>query len=571
MLQMIGLILLITVLNILMSPLAKKGQLFCGLVGFSGTGEFDMLKVKFLMYWNSIERGTDATGIYSPVNGIIKDNTKAETFINDWRYGGKVVLDNVLIAHVRAKTFGGNTVANAHPFEFGNIVGAHNGTLKNHLTIAYEYGMDVTKIDVDSQVLVQGLYMDSSSANPFKVLSQYEGAAALLFFNKEENALYACHDKERPLYHGWAEDNQMYISSIKEPLEAIGCKGIVAFPVNVVHKIVDGQIVERTPYTTYVPKTVEAVSKVALVADIIWSNYKGNRFASFADGIRGVIASLARAHMMDGYWLRVDNTSCTKGTPFTYGNWYFCTGSNDATLSGQDTVELMAYDGTKHSISVGGVDTCNFIPVTGSYVKTTCNIVDAKDNTIKLIPAGTVCKVAEYHYLDTAIDILRPSDGKKYNITIDCVRNLGATEMTTHLNHLMEEEKKRIALLQEEAKKEVKKAPTCEIEEAVFTEEDSSQPTQLLLPLPVVGAETELSEKIKKSIETISDDEEEEEENTGWIQVELLTNYVDSVRANLRELDVALRNHDEEEMAEVLDTLHDEANDISMDIMSNTF
>jgi len=41
----------------------------CGQLGYSGTKPFDIEKIKLLTLWNSLERGEDATGFYSPLNG----------------------------------------------------------------------------------------------------------------------------------------------------------------------------------------------------------------------------------------------------------------------------------------------------------------------------------------------------------------------------------------------------------------------------------------------------------------------------------------------------------------------
>ena len=50
----------------------KTNRLYCGLIGFSGKTNFDKEKINLLMLWNSFERGKDATGIYTPKNGLVK-------------------------------------------------------------------------------------------------------------------------------------------------------------------------------------------------------------------------------------------------------------------------------------------------------------------------------------------------------------------------------------------------------------------------------------------------------------------------------------------------------------------
>src|SRR5574343_244013 len=156
----------------------------CGLVGFSGKSNFDLQTVKTIMLWNSFERGEDATGIYSPKNQIIKKAKHCKDFILDT----PIEEDKLLIAHVRAKTIGLNVDKNAHPFMENNVVLAHNGTLKNHYALLRKYDLPFAQYDVDSHVMC-GIM---GKQNNFKVLSEIEGAAAVLIHNVETpDILYA--------------------------------------------------------------------------------------------------------------------------------------------------------------------------------------------------------------------------------------------------------------------------------------------------------------------------------------------------------------------------------------------
>ena len=236
----INILLLIAIWNLLMSIINKQktNLLYCGLIGFSGKTNFDKNKINTLMLWNSLERGKDSTGIYSPKNGVIKNADAGAKFLLSTPFEE----DNLLIAHVRAKTVGAATIANAHPFLEDKVVLAHNGTLKNHWGLSRKYNLDYQKYDVDSHIMCAIM----SKENNFKVLSEIEGAAAVLISNIDNpNILYAYRNGERPLFKGHV-DGGMYISSIKESLELIGCKNVKEFKENYLYTIIDG-LIQGTP------------------------------------------------------------------------------------------------------------------------------------------------------------------------------------------------------------------------------------------------------------------------------------------------------------------------------------
>ena len=71
----------------------------CGQLGYSGKTPCDIEKIKILLLWNSLERGEDSTGLYSPENGLIKTIKKGADFIID----NEIKPDLIMMAHARAK------------------------------------------------------------------------------------------------------------------------------------------------------------------------------------------------------------------------------------------------------------------------------------------------------------------------------------------------------------------------------------------------------------------------------------------------------------------------------------
>lgn len=209
----------------------------CGLIGFSGVTDFDPVKIQQLMIWNAFERGNDATGIYSPNNGLVKNAKHATKFL----ITQELKSDSILISHVRAATVGNKDLAkNAHPFKRDNIVLAHNGTLDNHWELLRKYDLDFTQYDVDSDIIC-GIINKNKS---FDVLKEISGAAALLINNidYDPKVLFVYRNDKRPLYKGYIDGN-MYISSIGESLTLIGCKNVKEFKTDTLYKIKDGIII----------------------------------------------------------------------------------------------------------------------------------------------------------------------------------------------------------------------------------------------------------------------------------------------------------------------------------------
>lgn len=223
----------------------------CGIIGFSSKDKnFDIDKIKTLLYISSIERGLDATGIYSPKNGLKK------TLEEGWRFvinpDNKIVPDTILLAHVRAKTVGLNEIKNAHPFERGNCVLIHNGTLKNHLPLLRKHNLAYTEYSVDSDIIAGCI---NKTKNITSVIKEIDGAAAFVIHDKTiANRLYVFRNKERPLYRGYI-DGSMYICSIEEALKLINCTDIEQFNEDILYTIEDGKILYQTKKIKNEPHT----------------------------------------------------------------------------------------------------------------------------------------------------------------------------------------------------------------------------------------------------------------------------------------------------------------------------
>lgn len=178
---------------------ARQGEgKICGIVGVFGEVTAKHEKAfKELLIIDQL-RGKDSTGVLSVKRHNINQVTIAkqvggpDELMNDKRFDNCFMGQiNVLIGHNRWKTKGDVTRKNAHPFEFDEVAGVHNGTLQNQWKLE-----DGNSFQVDSEAL----YNHINKKGARDALKTAQGAIALAWYNKVHGTVNLYRNKERTLY-----------------------------------------------------------------------------------------------------------------------------------------------------------------------------------------------------------------------------------------------------------------------------------------------------------------------------------------------------------------------------------
>jgi hypothetical protein len=184
----------------------------CGNVGFVNSSTYaatyypDELLLKFLLYVDTI-RGFDSTGVGVIYSNLGSQGNEIEVYKKAMPGYDFVEMSSFkqlmnkprrvgVIGHNRAATMGKVNTHSAHPFTYGDITLAHNGTL----TSMYELDGDMT---IDSERIAYT--MGTSGKSPKEVIELLKGAYALVWYDKGKNTLNFARNEDRTLFYAFAK------------------------------------------------------------------------------------------------------------------------------------------------------------------------------------------------------------------------------------------------------------------------------------------------------------------------------------------------------------------------------
>ncbi len=178
----------------------------CGLVGMIGNITSDLKKVFTDMLLIDTIRGPHSTGVMTVGEfgdkdiDIIKQVGTAFDLTDCKAYEEAMLCSKVcLMGHNRWATKGKITRNNAHPFECGNLIGAHNGTLRNQSLLC-----DYKLFPVDSE----NIYHHMNIHGLEDTIKNLNGAFALTWWNKDEETINFIRNNERPLFFCYTKDRK---------------------------------------------------------------------------------------------------------------------------------------------------------------------------------------------------------------------------------------------------------------------------------------------------------------------------------------------------------------------------
>lgn len=190
--------------------------------GIFGVLNGDPAKFKILGLLNE-SRGTDSWGVYD-FDSVFKDTGSFRVSLVRYE---KRMHKRSMLGHTRAATHGTVSFRNAHPFEYENIIGAHNGIISNwdgyRKSLMLKSGEDnscLNAMQVDSEILFYLL-----AKGRMEEFSNLIGYAAIWWIDKNNPGSLYLYSANHSFYYksnAGSKLGSFYFSSQADHLAAVG-------------------------------------------------------------------------------------------------------------------------------------------------------------------------------------------------------------------------------------------------------------------------------------------------------------------------------------------------------------
>ncbi len=124
---------------------------------------------------------------------------------------------SLMMGHNRFATQGGVSTDTAHPFDFPNLIGAHNGTVSQSSLKDFTGYKD---FNVDSQIIFAHL---DNTMDIDKVWKDADGAMALVWWDKTTNTLNLARNKERDLHFVYSKTDATLFWASEQWMLYVAC------------------------------------------------------------------------------------------------------------------------------------------------------------------------------------------------------------------------------------------------------------------------------------------------------------------------------------------------------------
>ena len=190
----------------------------CGHVGIAGTIENKHVSMFNDLLIFNIPRGKDSTGIASVDRDAHKKNLMdKDTYlikapvnaVDIQEFNGYRRVVNTgkfcIIGHGRHATVGKVNKSNAHPFEFSEIIGAHNGTVPTH---SMPKVPNKDQFGTDSEAIISAI----NGLGVEEVIKEISGGAwALVWYDKTDASINFLRNGQRPFIFGLLDDKKSLV------------------------------------------------------------------------------------------------------------------------------------------------------------------------------------------------------------------------------------------------------------------------------------------------------------------------------------------------------------------------